>query len=119
MLDFFFFVKTFILTLIVVLVLQVEIGNKTAETYVHDWMVGSVAAGWIGHAARGGSHFLKDAAFKMTQKMHEHIGMKEKKESSETRSSHFHWGWNKASDTDIKNSPAQKSRLNAVEQDPD
>jgi hypothetical protein len=118
MLDFFFFLKTFFLTLIVVLLLQIEVGKKTVETYVHDWMVGSVAAGFLGNAAHGGAHFLKDATFKLTQKMKEHIGLMHKAEPHEVRSSHFHWGWDKVKDSQIDNAPERKSPL-SDEQDAD
>ena len=47
MMDFFFFLKTMILTVIVVLLLQIEVGQKTVEKHVHDWMEGSLAAGFL------------------------------------------------------------------------
>ena len=109
MLDFFFFLKTFILTLAVVLMLQIEVGNKTVETHVHDWMVGSIAAGFLGHAAHGGAHFLKDATFKMTQKIKEHIGTKTPGHVHETKSSNFKWGWEPVKDSAIDNAPEAKA----------
>jgi hypothetical protein len=117
MLDFFFFLKTMLLTLVVVLLLQIEIGGKTAETHVHDWMVGSVAAGFIGNAAHGGANFLKDASFKMTKKIKEHMGAKAKKESSEIKASHFHWGWQKAKDAEIDEASENNSPLNTRDRD--
>lgn len=95
MIDFFFFLKTFILTLIVVLCLQIEVGEKTVETQVHDWMVGSLAAGFLGHAAHGGAHMVKDATHRMAEKMKEHIGAKHDSEPAETKASHFQWNWTK------------------------
>lgn len=112
MLDFFFFLKTLLLTFIIVLLLQIQIGKKTVETHVHDWMVGSVAAGFLGHAAEGGAHFLKDAAFKATQTIKQNIGLKQKKESHETKSSRFRWEWSKAKDSEIDNAPEKHSPLN-------
>jgi hypothetical protein len=117
MLDFFFFLKTLFLTFLIVLMLQIEIGHKTVENHVHDWMAGSIAAGFLGNAAHGGAHFLKDATFKMTQKMREHIGLMHKDESHETKSSHFHWGWQKAKDSDIDNAPENHSVLNERDAD--
>lgn len=119
MLDFFFFLKTLFLTFIIVLLLQIEVGKKTVETHVHDWMVGSIAAGFLGNAAHGGAHFIKDATFKMTQKMKEHIGLKHKSENHEIRSSHFHWGWDKAKDSDIDNAPETHSALSSAHGDAD
>jgi hypothetical protein len=95
MLDFFFFIKTFILTLIVVLCLQIDVDGKTVETHVHDWMVGSLAAGFLGHAAHGGAHMIKDATHKLSEQMKANIGAKHGHENSETKASRFHWGWEK------------------------
>lgn len=112
MLDFFFFVKTMFLTLIVVLLLQIEIGHKTVENHVHDWMAGSIAAGFLGNAAHGGANFLKDASFKVTKEIRRHLNLAHKHESSETKASHFHWSWQKAKDSDIDNAPENRSPLN-------
>lgn len=117
MLDFFFFLKTMLLTLVVVLLLQFEVGNKTVETHVHDWMVGSVATGFIGNAAHGGANFLKDASFKVTKKIKEHMGAKAKKETSETKASRFQWGWQKANDAEIENAPENNSPISTRDQD--
>jgi hypothetical protein len=93
MMDFFFFLKTFLLTAIVVLLLQIEVGKKTVETHVHDFVQGSLAAGFLGHAAHGGAHMVHDSAVQMTQKIKEHMGLKHKNESPEAKASRFHWGW--------------------------
>ena len=111
MVDFFFFVKTLLLTIFVVLLLQIEVGKKTVETHVHDWMAGSVAAGFLGNAAHGGANFLKDASFKITKKIKEHIGMKQRHESPEVKASHFKWNWEKAKDSDIDDADENHSPL--------
>jgi hypothetical protein len=103
MMDFFFFVKTLILTLFVVLLLQIEVDKKTVEGHLHDWMEGSLAAGFLGNAAHGGAHFLHDATQKISNQMKEKIGMKHQHESSETKASHFKWGWNKDTQEEKKN----------------
>lgn len=105
MMDFFFFVKTLLLTMVVVLLLQIQIGQKTVEMHVHDWVEGSVAAGFLGHAAHGGAHFLKDATRRLGEKMKANIGLKHHQESSETKASRFHWEW--GGDTKKKTSSAE------------
>jgi hypothetical protein len=119
MVDFFFFLKTLFLTLIVVLLLQIEVDKKTVETHVHDWMVGSYASGFLGNAAHGGAHFLKDATFKLTRKMKEHIGSRHKGEDHDTKSSHFRWGWDKVKDDDIENQSEAKKGTPLDDRDTD
>jgi hypothetical protein len=96
MIDFYFFVKTLFLTLIVVLLLQIEVDKKTVETHLHDMMEGSLAAGFLGHAAHGGAHFIHDATRTITDKMKENIGLKHKHQPTDTKASHFKWGWEKS-----------------------
>lgn len=93
MIDFFFFMKTLFLTLIVVLCLQIDVGGQTAEKQIHAWMQNALVTGFLSHAAHGGAHMIKDATHKLTEKMQENIGIKHGSESSETKASRFHWGW--------------------------
>lgn len=97
MMDFFFFVKTLLLTVIVVLMLQIQVGKKTIEMHLHDWMENSLASGFLDHAAHGGAHFLKDAAHKLSEKMKANIGLKHKHEDTETKASRFRWEWGNGS----------------------
>jgi hypothetical protein len=110
MLDFFFFMKTLFLTLLVVFLLQIEIGNKTIENHLRDSMQGSVAAGFIGHAAHGGAHFIEEGAHKLTHSIKQNITSKHKGESHETKASRFNWGWNQT---------AEKSEASTDEADAD
>lgn len=103
MIDFFFFVKTLFLTLIVVLLLQIQVGSKTVEGHMHEWMEGSVAASFLGNAAHGGAIIIKDTTAALTKKMKSHIGFMHRHESSSTKASRMHWDW---SGSDDKNSGA-------------
>ena len=95
MMDFFFFMKTLVLTIIVVLLLQIEVEQKTVENHIHDYMVGSIAAGFLGHAAHGGAHIIKDGTRFVTQKMRANIGSKHRHEPNQTKASRFQWLWEK------------------------
>ena len=41
MMDFFFFVKTFVLTIAIVLVMQIQVGQSTLETHAMGWVQSS------------------------------------------------------------------------------
>src|SRR4051812_8097659 len=109
MIDFFFFLKTLALTLIVVLLLQIQIGKKTVETHIHDSMQGSFAAGFIGDAALGGAHILRDLTHNITQKIKANITHKHQAEDSETKASRFQWLWQKAPAKDKDEAPVSTS----------
>lgn len=98
--DFAFFLKTFLLTALAVLLLQIQINKKTVEHHIHDVMENSVAAGFIGNAAHGGALMIKDTAHRITTTIRNNIGIKQKKEKAETRASRFRWGWDKDQDKD-------------------
>lgn len=97
MMDFFFFVKTFIFTAAVVLLLQIQIGKKTVEIHVRDSVKGSIAASFIGNAAHGGALVVKDTFNQFTQRIKANMWTKKKSEKSEVKASRFQWGWEKSS----------------------
>ncbi len=58
--DILFFLKTFALTLAVVLVMQIEVGQRSIESHALAWVHTSPAVAPLNSAAKGAARLLRD-----------------------------------------------------------
>jgi hypothetical protein len=93
--DFLFFIKLFFLTVAVVLVMQIQIGNRSLESHAIGWVQTSSVTMPLNAAAEGGAKIINDfiqhvhsAIAKNTGREH---GQRKKEEKAKAHSSSFHW----------------------------
>jgi len=79
MMDIFFFVKTFILTLAIVLVMQIQVGNRSLETHAISFVQASGLNVPLSEVARGAARVTHDLSHKVTDMIHKNVN-KNKKE---------------------------------------
>lgn len=58
--DFFFFAKTFVLTVVVVVIMQIEIGQRSIESHALSWIHTSPVVAPLNGAAKGAAKLLRD-----------------------------------------------------------
>lgn len=90
--EFIFFVKCFALTVAIVLVMQIQVGERTVESHAMSWVHTSALVQPMNTAARGGAKVIKD----LTEKVYGSVAKnskkeKDKKEKEEAKSSSFRW----------------------------
>ena len=90
MIDFLFFVKTFILTVAIVLVMQIQVGDHSLENHTMGWVQSSAVAGPLNTVARGAAKLVHDITAKVWQGVHHNVG-KNKKEETHGWASSFSW----------------------------
>ncbi len=60
MMDFLFFVKTFFLTIAIVLLMQIQVGSHTIEAHALSFMHSSAIAAPLNTVARGAAKLVRD-----------------------------------------------------------
>lgn len=75
MMDFLFFVKTFILTIAVVLAMQIHIGSTSIENHAMSFVQNSALVAPLNSVAYGGAKFIRN----MTQSIYARIRYNTKK----------------------------------------
>ena len=90
MIDFLFFVKTFCLTIALVLAMQVEVGNKTIENHAMSWMQSSMIVTPLNTVARGGAKLARDLTGYVSGKVKNNTKNVDNKKE-EKKSSSFRW----------------------------
>ena len=84
MMDFMFFVKTFLLTIAIVLLMQLQVGSKSIETHAMMFVQSSTIASPLNSVARGAAKMARD----LTQKISSRVQSNTKKaKKEEVRSS--------------------------------
>lgn len=86
--DFVFFLKLFLLTVALVLVMQIKIGERSFESHAMGWVQTSPLVQPINTAAHGGAKVIKDLTEAVNGAI-AHNSKKHKKE--EKKSSSFRW----------------------------
>ncbi|NJL24369.1 MAG: hypothetical protein HC902_03800 [Calothrix sp. SM1_5_4] len=90
MIDFMFFVKTFFLTVAVVLLMQIQVGDRTIETHAIGWIQNSALVSPLNTAAQGGAKMFKDLIARISGGVEKNVAKNKKEEKSS--SSSFRWG---------------------------
>jgi hypothetical protein len=91
MMDFMFFVKTFIFTVAIVLVLQIQVGEGTLETHALGWVQSSSVTQPLNYVARGAAKLTNDVTQKIWNSVHHNVKDGNKKEENRKGSSSFFW----------------------------
>jgi hypothetical protein len=87
--EFIFFVKMVCLTIAIVLVMQIQVGERTLESHAMGWVQTSAFVQPMNVAAQGAAKMIKDVSEKVHGAIARHQAGKHKKE--EKRSSSFRW----------------------------
>jgi hypothetical protein len=93
MMDFLFFVKTLILTLAIVMVMQIQVGQKSLETHAMSFVQSSTVAAPLHGIARGAAQVVHDLSHSVTGFIHHNVNKNKKEDGrlrreSSIRSSH-------------------------------
>lgn len=92
MMDIYFFLKTLILTVALVIVLQVKIGEQTLEDQAVTVFRSSVVEEPLRKVAEGGAKFARKVVLLTQEKINGDKSKKEKETSSEKKSG-FRFNW--------------------------
>lgn len=90
MTDFLFFIKTILFTLIVVLLMQIQVGERTVEDHAMSWVQTSVIVSPLNGVAQGAAQAIRD----LTTALYNGVRggeKKDKKDKKEERRSSFRW----------------------------
>lgn len=90
MMDFMFFLKTFLLTMVVVLLLQIPIGEQSIEDHAVGWAQNSALISPFETVAKGGSKLIQDLTRQISTAIHHNVS-KGKKDEAPKKSSSFRW----------------------------
>jgi hypothetical protein len=91
MMDFLFFVKTFVLCLVITIVMQIRVGSKTIETHTHGFLETSAAMLPIQGAAHGGAQLIRDVSHRVTDMIKRNVKGSKNKEAAQKANSSFLW----------------------------
>ncbi|MGE3683953.1 MAG: hypothetical protein AB7G93_19710 [Bdellovibrionales bacterium] len=94
MMDFLFFAKTLLLTLAIVLVMQIRVGDQTMETHAHRLLTSSLVVQPLNGVAQGAAKMAKDALNSVSGHVNKNIDKgKKKKEQDEAKKSASSFRW--------------------------
>lgn len=86
MMDILFFVKTFLLTIAIVLVMQIQVGEKSLETHAMSFVQSSAVVAPLNGVAKGAAKMVRDLTETISISVHRNS--KKKKEEKVSSSSH-------------------------------
>lgn len=66
--DLFFVLKTFILTVAVILAMQVQLGERTIESHAQQWIESSAVVAPLNAVAKGAAKMIRDARVRIENK---------------------------------------------------
>lgn len=88
MMDFLFFVKTFVLTLVIVLALQIEVGSRTLESHAMSFVQSSAIVAPLNAVARGAAKLVRDVTQNVSARVKQNTKKSKKEEARASSSSH-------------------------------
>jgi hypothetical protein len=91
MMDFLFFLKTFILTIAVVIVMQIQVGDRSLETHAMGWVQSSGMSAPLSDVARGAAKMTRDFTGKISAMIRDNVSKNKKEDSRIKRESSFRW----------------------------
>lgn len=89
MMDFLFFTKTFLATLALVVLMQVQVGERSIENHAMSWVQTSAIVSPLNRVAQGGAKVIRD----FTHYVSGQIKGTDKKDKKEERRSSFRWNF--------------------------
>lgn len=72
--ELFFVIKTFLFTIVIVLMMQIKIGDSTIEQSSHSFIQKSAITGWLQEAAAGGIVLIQRGAAQASGFLRDHFG---------------------------------------------
>jgi hypothetical protein len=87
MMDFLFFVKTFVLTIAIVLVMQIQVGHRSLETHAMGWVQSSGVAIPLAEVARGAARVTHDLSHRVTDMIHTNVNKNKREDARIKRES--------------------------------
>lgn len=87
--DFLFFSKTFLLTLAIVVLMQIQVGERSIESHAMSWVQTSAIVSPLNNVAQGGAKAFRD----FTHYISNQINGGDKKDKKEERRSSFRWNF--------------------------
>ena len=94
MMDFYFFLKTMALTLAVVILMQIKIGNKSLEDQALMFFRSSMVEEPLTKMAHGGVKMARDAVKAIQDKINGTSSSEQEEKANQKRSSGFRFNWN-------------------------
>ena len=85
-----FFLKTFVLTVAIVLVMQIQVGEASLETHTMSWVQTSAIVAPINAVADGGAKVVRDFITYIHSKLDK---KKDKNKKEEVKTSTFRWDY--------------------------
>lgn len=86
MMDFLFFVKTFFLTIAIVLIMQIQVGSASIESHAMSFVQSSAVVGPLNTVAKGAAKMIRDVTHTISAEVKKNT-KKNKKEEIRTSSS--------------------------------
>lgn len=87
--DLFFFVKLLVLTVVLVIFMQVQVGNGSLESHAMNWVQTSSIAAPLNTVAQGGAQMIRDVSSSIYSSILHNTGKKKKEDAH--KASSFHW----------------------------
>ncbi len=88
MFDLFFFLKTFVVTILVVFVLQISVGEQRLEDHLKSTIQTSILLTPLNDAARGAGAMARDLLKSLSDRVHRSIGV-----ARDRAGSRFNFQW--------------------------
>lgn len=89
MMDLFFFLKTLMVTALVILALQLQVGQRSLEQHAMMFVNSSSFTAPLNQAAKGGAKLIRESV----AAIHSKISSKESKNPNEEKRSRFRFSW--------------------------
>lgn len=91
MMDFFFFIKMFILTIAIVLVMQIQFDNQSLETHAMSWVQSAAVIGPLHGIKRGAAQLVHDLSHKISSVIHDNVSKNKREDSHLKKESPMSW----------------------------
>ena len=89
MIDFLFFVKTFFLTIAIVLIMQIQVGSGTIETHAMSFVQSSSITAPLNMVAKGAAKMIRDVTTSISSKVKQNTKKSKKDEHRSSSSSDY------------------------------
>jgi hypothetical protein len=87
MMDLFFFVKTFFLTIAIVLMMQIQVGSTSIENHAMSFVQSSAVVGPLNTVARGAAKMIRDVTNTISNEVKKNTKKNKKEEAKASPSS--------------------------------
>jgi hypothetical protein len=85
MMDVYFFIKSFLLTIAIVLVMQIHVGERTLESHAMSWVQSSYVVAPLNGVAKGAAKMARDLTETISISVHRNSKKKKTEKSSSSQ----------------------------------